>query len=114
MEQAVEKGAQSFDYEQFDADALDVDALYEAYELMLMLSFKRCLYVVNFEIEALSKQSQEKLLEMLKDPIDTSLLILQTREKDNHQKRQSHGVHPGCKQSRQHSGVFQAHGGPTR
>lgn len=82
VEQAVEKGAQSFDYEQFDADALDVDALYEAYELMPMLSFKRCLYVVNFEIEALSKQSQEKLLEMLKDPIDTSLLILQTREKD--------------------------------
>ena len=80
--QAVGNGAQSFDFEQFDADSLDVDALYEAYELMPMLSFKRCLYVVNFEVEAFSKQDLEKLLQMLKEPIDTSVLMLQTKEKD--------------------------------
>ncbi len=80
--QAVQDGAKSFDFEQFDGESLDVDHLYEAYELMPMLSFKRCLYVVNFEIEALSKQSQEKLLEMLKEPIDTSVLVLQTPDKD--------------------------------
>ena len=76
QEKAVQKGTESFNLQRFDGAELDMVSIQVAEEGMPMMSERKCVTVMNPNLEKMRKEDFEALLEIVKDPNPACVFIV--------------------------------------
>lgn len=76
MKLAVGENFQEFNLHVFDGNDLDINKVLEACEAMPFMTEQRCVVVEKFDYEGLSIKDKNKVDELLKEPVESTVLIL--------------------------------------
>ena len=76
QEKAVRKGTESFNLQRFDGGELDMVSLQVAEEGMPMMAERKCVTLMNPNLEKMRKEDFDALLEIVKDPNPACVFII--------------------------------------
>lgn len=76
LRKTVSSGFESFNLQKFDGDTVSLNQLQTAYEALPMMAERKAVVVKDWNFERLSKNDFDGLLEMLKNPNPSTVLIL--------------------------------------
>ncbi len=78
----IEPSFESFNFEKFDGKGLDPDTVFQAAEVMPMMSDKRCLVIEDFKLEGISEENFRKMEGFFSDLPETSIIIFHQKKAD--------------------------------
>ncbi len=78
----IEPSFESFNFEKFDGKGLDPDTVFQAAEVMPMMSDKRCLVVEDYKLEGISEENFRKMEGFFSDLPETSIIVFHQKKAD--------------------------------
>lgn len=79
-DKTVESGIRDFNLNRFEGKKLTMDALFDAVEALPLMAQRRCVIVEDLDIEKMGQSDHKKLCEILENPPETTVLILEYKD----------------------------------